>query len=69
MDLDPNKTHDYRTAFDIKPTKVVYNIDLDMNTKKILSITLDKTHSNSAATVKLVTDLETKLGPFTKNNV
>ena len=69
MDLDPNKTYDYHTAFDIKPTEVVYNVDLDMNGKKILNIALDKTKNNSAATVKMVKDLEAKLSPHTKNNV
>ena len=37
--------------------------------KKILNIALDTNCSNSAATVKLVTDLEVKSGPFPKNNV
>ena len=69
MDLDPNKNFDYHTAFDIKPTEVVYNVDLDMNRKKILNIVLDKTKNNSAATVKMVKDLETKLSPHTTNNV
>ena len=69
MDLDPNKTFDYHTAFDIKPTEVVYNVDLDMNRKKILNIVLDKTKNNSAATVKMVKDLETNLSPHTTNNV
>ena len=40
-----------------------------MNRKKILNIALDKNRSNSAATVKMVSDLETKLGPYTKNNM
>ena len=61
--IDP-RLYDYHTAFDIQPTKVVYNVDLNMNQKKILNITLDKNRSNSAATVKLVTDLEAKLGPY-----
>ena len=69
MDLDPNKTYDYHTALDIKPTEVVYNVDLDMNRKKILNITPDRTKNNSAATVKMVKDLDTKLSPHTKNNV
>ena len=68
MDLDPNKTYDYHTAFDIKPTEVVYNVDLDMNRKKILNIAPDRTRNNSAATKKMVKDLETKLSPHTKNN-
>ena len=66
--IDPQKTYDYHTAFDIKPTEVVYNVNLDMNRKKILNITPDKTKNNSAATVKMVKDLETKLSPHTKNN-
>lgn len=40
-----------------------------MNRKKILNIALDKTHTNSAPTVKMVKDLEAKLGPYTKNNI
>ena len=66
--LIPQKTYDYHTAFDIKPTEVVYNVDLDMNRKRILNIAPDKTKNNSAATVKMVKDLETKLSPYTKNN-
>ena len=66
--IDPQKTYDYHTAFDIKPTEVVYNVDLDMNRKKILNIAPDRTKNNSAATVKMVKDLETKLSPHTKNN-
>ena len=65
MDLDPNKTYDYHIAYDIQPTKVVYNVDLDMNRKKILNIVPDKSRNNSAATVKIVKDRY----PFTKNNV
>ena len=63
--VDPQKTYDYHTAFDIKPTEIVYNVDLDMKRKKILNIALDKTRNNSAATVKMVKDLY----PNTKNNV
>ena len=71
MDLDPNKTYDYQLiAFDIQPTKVVYNVPMDMSRKTdSLNIALDKNSSNSAATVKLVTDWEAKLDPCTKNNV
>ena len=66
--IDPQKTYDYQTALDIKPTEVVYNVDVDMYRKKILNIAPDKTRNNSAATVKMVKDLETKLSPHTKNN-
>ena len=65
--IDPQKTYDYHTAFDIKPTEVVYNVDLDMNRKKILNIAVDKTKNNSAATVKMVKDLMAMVGPHTKN--
>ena len=41
--IDPQKTYDYHTAFDIKPTEVVYNVDMNMNRKKILNISPDKT--------------------------
>ena len=51
--IDSGKVYDYHTAFDIKPTEVVYNVDLDMNRKKILNIAPDKTKNNSAATVKM----------------
>ena len=67
--IDAQKTYDYHTAFDIKPTKVVYNLNLDMNRKKILNVAPDKTKNNSAATVKMVKDLETKLSPHRKNNL
>ena len=66
--IDPQKTYDYHTGFDIKPTEVVYNVDLDMNRKKILNITPDKTKNNSASIVKMVKDLDTKLSPYTTNN-
>ena len=65
--IDPQKTYDYHTAFDIKPTEVVYNVDLDMNRKRILNIAPDKTKNNSAATVKMVKDLMAMVGPHTKN--
>ena len=39
------KRHDYHTTFDIKPTEVVYNVDLDMNRKKILNIDPDKSRA------------------------
>ena len=41
-----------------QPTKVVYNVDLNVNPKKILNIALDENRSNSAATVKMVKDVK-----------
>ena len=33
--IDPDKVYDYHTAFDIKPTEVVYNVDINANKKKL----------------------------------
>ena len=33
--IDPDKVYDYHTAFDILPTQVVYNVDINANNKKI----------------------------------
>ena len=55
--IDPDKVYDYHTAFDIKPTQVVYNVDINANNKKILNINLDKNSNNSAATVGMVKEL------------
>ena len=63
--LDPDETYDYHTAFDIQPTQVVYNVDINANNKKILNIALDKNSNNSAATVGMVNELI----PFTTNYV
>ena len=51
--VDPDKVYDYHTAFDIKPTEVTYNVDVNMNNKKILDIATDSS-SNSAATVGMI---------------
>ena len=32
--IDPDKVYDYHTAFDIKPTEVMYNVDINANQKK-----------------------------------
>ena len=63
--IDPDKVYDYHTAFDVKKTHVVYNVDINANKKKILNIALDKGQNNSAATVGMVKELI----PFTKNYV
>ena len=61
--INPDKVYDYHTAFDIKPTEVVYNVDINANQKEIKNIKLDRQNDNSAATVALVKEL----APFTKN--
>lgn len=64
-DIDADKVYDYHIAFDIKPTEVLFNVDINANQKQILNIALDKNSENSAATVKMVKELF----PFTKNNL
>ena len=61
--IDPDKVYDYHTAFDIKPTEVLHNVDINANNKKILNIALDRNSNNSAATVAMVKELIF----FTKN--
>ena len=39
--IDPDKTYEYHTAFDIHPTKVVYNVDIDANQKEISNLIKD----------------------------
>ena len=63
--IDPDKVYDYHTAFDIKPTEVVYNVDINANQKAIKNIKLDRNSDNSAATVAMVKEL----APYTKNNL
>ena len=60
--IDPDKVYDYHTAFAIKPTEVVYNVDINANQKEIKNIKLDRNNDNSTATVALVKELA-----FTKN--
>ena len=60
--IDPDKVYDYHPAFVIKPTEVVYNVDINANQKVIKNIKLDRTIDNSAATVALVKEV----APFTK---
>ena len=63
--IDPDKVYDYHTAFDIKPTEVVYNVNINANNKKILDINLDRNNNNSAATVGMVKEIH----PFTTHNL
>ena len=63
--IDPDKVYDYHTAFEIKPTEVKYNVDINANNKRILNIALDKNNIASAATVAMVKEII----PFTTNYV
>ena len=64
-DVDADKVYDYHTAFDIKPTEVSFNVDINANQKVIRNIKLERNSNNSAATVGMVKELI----PFTTNNV
>ena len=63
--IDPDKVYDYHSAFDIKPTEVVYSVDINANQKSIKNIKLDRNSDNSAATVAMVKELV----PYTVNNL
>ena len=55
--IDSDKVYDYHTAFDIKKTQVVYNVDINANQKAIRNIKLERGSNNSAATVGMVKEL------------
>ena len=61
--IDPDKTYDYHTAFDIKPTEVKYNVDINANQRTIGNIKLYRIHDNNVATVGMVKELI----PYTTN--
>ena len=49
--IDPDKVYDYHTAYDIKPTEVTYNVDINANQHSIKGIKLDPNDKSSAATI------------------
>ena len=55
--IDADKVYDYHKAFDIKPTEVEYNVDINANNKRIFNIARDKGQDTSAATVGMVKEL------------
>ena len=63
--LDPDKVYDYHTAFDIHPTEVVYNVDINANQKVIKNVKIDPNDNTSVATIG-----QTKsMNNFTINNI
>ena len=62
-DVDDDNVYDYHTAFDIKPTEVSFNFDINAKQKAIRNIKLEQNINNSAATVAMVKELT----PFTKH--
>ena len=63
--IDPDKVYDYHTAFDIQPTEVVYNVDINANQKTIQNIKIDPNEKSSVATMGQIAAM-TK---FTINNL
>ena len=63
--IDPDKVYDYHTAFNIHPTEVVYNVDINANQKSIKNIKIDSNDKSSAATMGQI-EAMTK---FTLNNL
>ena len=63
--IDPDKVYDYHTAFDIKPTEVVYNVDINANQKTIRNIKIDSNDYSSVTTIGQISGM-TK---FTINNL
>ena len=63
--IDPDKVYDFHTAYDIKPTEVTYNVDINVNQRSIKGIKLDLNDKSSAATMGQI-EAMTK---FTINNL
>ena len=62
--IDPDKTYDYHTAFDIHPTEVVYNVDINANQNVIKNIKIDANDNASVATIGQIKSMNN----FTINN-
>ena len=62
--LDPDKVYDYHTAFDIHPTEVVYNVDINANKNVIKNIKIDANDNTSVATIGQIKSMNN----FTINN-
>ena len=63
--IDPDKVYDYHKAFEIAPTEVKYNVDVNMNQKSIKNIRLDPNDPTSVATMGQITGM----AKFTINNL
>ena len=63
--IDPDKTYDYHTAFDIHPTEVVYNVEINANQKVIKNIKIDPNDNSSAATIDQIKSMNN----YTINNL
>ena len=63
--IDPDQVYDYHTAFDILPTEVKYNVDINANQKSIKNIKINPSDLTSVATIGQISAM-TK---FTLNNL
>ena len=63
--IDSYKVYDYDTAFDIKPTEVVYKVDINANQKVIKNIKIDANDNSSAATIGQIKSMNN----YTINNL
>lgn len=54
--IDPDRSFDYHTAFDIQPSQVVYNVGINANNNSITNLREDQ-NSSSAATVGMIKEL------------
>ena len=63
--IDPDKVYDYHTAFDIKLTEVVYNVDINANQKVIKNIKIDPNDNTSVATIGQIKSMNN----YTINNL
>ena len=66
--VDPDRSFDYHTAFDIKPTQVVYNVAINANNKPITNLAIDQ-NTNSAATFGMIKDLRNLLPLYFYSNL
>ena len=62
--IDPDKVYEYHTAFDIHPTEVVYNVDINANQNVIKNIKIDANDNTSVATIGQIKSMNN----FTINN-
>ena len=54
--IDPDKSYDYHTAFDVQSSQVVYNVDINANNNHIKNLAVDN-NPNSAATFGMIKEL------------
>ena len=66
--IDPDRSYDYHTAFDIQPSQVVYNVGIDMNNKAITNLYPDQ-NTNSAATFGAVSELRNLIPNYFYQNL